>query len=107
MSRDILSVLTGEVLEENVNLTLKELSRACQAPDEEVIALVEEGIIEPRGTEQMRWRFEGVSIRRARCAIRLQRGLGVNLAGAALAIDLLEELEEIRARLRRFDDSSL
>jgi chaperone modulatory protein CbpM len=37
-------------------------------------------------------------------ALRLKRDLGVNIAGAALAIDLLEELEELRARLQRFEE---
>jgi chaperone modulatory protein CbpM len=31
--------------------------------------------------------------------VRLQRDLGVNLAGAALAIDLLDQLDELRRRL--------
>ena len=103
MSREILSLLTGEVVEESVELTLVELCRACQAQADEVIALVEEGIIEPRETGSLEWRFAGISVRRARCAMRLQRDLGINLAGAALAIDLLEELQTMRARLRRFD----
>jgi chaperone modulatory protein CbpM len=35
----------------------------------------------------------------------LRRDLGVNWAGAALALDLLDELQELRARLRRFEDN--
>jgi chaperone modulatory protein CbpM len=33
-------------------------------------------------------------------ASRLQRDLGVNLAGAALALELLQEIEALRARLK-------
>ena len=33
----------------------------------------------------------------------LEQDLGVNAAGAALALDLLEELERLRERLRRMD----
>jgi chaperone modulatory protein CbpM len=33
----------------------------------------------------------------------LQRDLGVNTPGAALALELLEELEQLRARLRRLE----
>jgi len=40
-------------------------------------------------------------VRRVRCAQRLEQDLGVNVAGAALAIDLLEELERLCAHLRR------
>jgi len=47
--------------------------------------------------------FHGVSVRRVRCAQRLEQDLGVNVAGAALALDLIEELERLRTRLRRFE----
>jgi chaperone modulatory protein CbpM len=33
-------------------------------------------------------------------ALGLQRDLGINLAGAALALQLLDEVEALRARLR-------
>ena len=35
--------------------------------------------------------------------IRLQHDLRVNLAGAALALDLLDEIDQLRARLRALD----
>ncbi len=38
-------------------------------------------------------------MKRVRCAMRLTRDLGVNYAGAALALDLLDELDLLRARL--------
>jgi chaperone modulatory protein CbpM len=103
MRNELLSLLSGEVLEEDISLTLGELSRACQLPVERVFELVEEGVIEPLGRDPAHWRFLGVSVRRVRCAQRLQRDLRVNVAGAALALDLLDELERLRARLRRFE----
>jgi chaperone modulatory protein CbpM len=33
--------------------------------------------------------------------VHLQRDLGLNLAGAALALELLERIENMRAQLRR------
>jgi chaperone modulatory protein CbpM len=101
MTNEPLSWLSGEVLEEEVELTLVELCRACRVPAERVLELVDEGVVEPLGRDPGRWRFRGVSVRRVRCALRLERDLGVNLAGAALALDLLEQLEAVRARLRR------
>ncbi|GAB4353616.1 MAG: hypothetical protein Kow006_18860 [Gammaproteobacteria bacterium] len=103
MSQELLSLLRGEVLDDDVQLTLADLCRACGVPAVRIVEMVEEGIIEPRGPEPTRWRFEGRSVRRVRCALRLQSDLGVNLAGAALALDLLEELEAVRARLRRLE----
>lgn len=103
MTDELLSLLTGNILEEDTELTLAQLCRACRLPAEQVLVLVEEGIIEPQGREPAQWRFRGISVRRVHCALRLQRDLGVNAAGAALALDLLEELELLRARLRRFE----
>jgi chaperone modulatory protein CbpM len=65
---------------------------------------VDEGVVEPLGRNPACWRFRGISIRRVRCALRLERDLGVNVAGAALALDLLDEIEVMRSRLRRYDD---
>jgi chaperone modulatory protein CbpM len=65
--------------------------------------MVEHGVIDPVGGEPAEWRFVGVSLRRVRITRNLQRDLGVNTPGAALALELLEELEELRARLRRLE----
>ena len=99
MKKERLSLLSGEVLDEDVELSLAELCRACRLPAERVYELVAEGIIEPIGQNPTIWRFRSVCLRRVRFAMSLQRDLGVNLAGAALAMDLLEELEVLRARL--------
>ena len=38
--------------------------------------------------------------------MRLQHDLNVNLAGVALALDLMDEIETMRERLRRFEIES-
>jgi chaperone modulatory protein CbpM len=65
--------------------------------------MVDEGILDPLGPRPAAWRFQVVSLRRVRVTRTLQQELGVNTPGAALALDLLEELEELRARLRRLE----
>jgi len=98
MTKDLETLLSGDVLGEDVELTLAELCRSCQLPAERVYELVEWGVIEPLGREPAGWRFGWTSVRRVRCALRLERDLGVNHAGAALALDLLEELNRLRLR---------
>ena len=100
---DLLLLLSGEIVEEEIELSLADLCRACRMSRERVVELVEEGVIEPAGRDPVRWRFRGTSVRRVRCAQRLEQDLGVNVAGAALALDLLEELERLRARLQRLE----
>jgi chaperone modulatory protein CbpM len=62
--------------------------------------LVEQGILEPAGRRGRHWCFPASSLRRTRITLHLQRDLGVNLAGAALVLDLLERIEELDTRLR-------
>lgn len=97
-------LLTGEIIDDDMEFSLAELCRACRLPAERVIELVEHGIIEPVGPEPGLWRFQAISLRRVRSVQRLEQDLGVNIAGAALALDLLAELEVLRTRLARLDD---
>ncbi len=95
--------LTGILLDERTELSLKELSWACSSSAEWVIELVEEGVLEPSGQEQAQWRFSGTSLLRARTAMRLQHDLDINLAGVALALNLMDQIETMRERLRRIE----
>ncbi len=94
-----ITVLTGIIIEENSTFTLSELSRACGKPAEWILRLVEEGVIEPVGGDRHHWQFSGHSLRRVRIVQRLESDLGLNLAGAALALELLEEVESLRNRI--------
>jgi chaperone modulatory protein CbpM len=100
MSTDDVSLVhIGTVIEED-SLSLGQLCRACAVHADWVINLVEEGIIEPDGDKIQVWRFSGASLIRVHSAVRLQRDLGVNLAGIALILDLLEELKSLRTHSR-------
>jgi len=88
------------ILEEQIQLTLTDLCCACAVHTEQIIELVDVGVLEPLGGEPAHWRFGGASLHRARMALRLQRDLEINLAGAALALELLDEIESLRMRLR-------
>ncbi|MFZ2403818.1 MAG: chaperone modulator CbpM [Methylobacter sp.] len=98
-SHNLLPVHTGTVIEDD-SLTLEQLCHACDVHADWIVSLVEESIIEPQGDHMHVWRFSGACLVRVRSALRLHRDLGVNLAGIALALDLIEELETLRARLK-------
>ncbi len=98
-SHDLLPVHTGTVIEDD-SLTLGQLCHACGVHADWIVSLVEESIIEPQGDEIHLWRFSGASLVRVSSALRLQRDLGVNLPGIALALDLMEELKNLRAQLK-------
>lgn len=92
--------IRGAVLDERVRLTLHEVCHICGAAEETIIEMVREGVAEAssRGGE---WTFTGIAVTRIQTALRLQRDLDVNLAGAALALELLDEIERLRRRVRR------
>ena len=96
-------ILTGILLDEQAELSLHDLCDACSTTTEWVIELVDEGVLEPIDHQQAHWRFSGPSLLRARAAMRMQQDLEINLAGIALALDLMEEIETMRERLRRFE----
>lgn len=100
MQRANLTLIQGAVVEEEVLLTLVELCQACNAEEEHVLAWVVEGLLEPIGESPQDWRFKGDSLRRARMAWRLSHDLDINPPGVALALDLLDEIATLRARLR-------
>src|SRR3990167_5911223 len=98
-----LALLPGFILEEETELTLDEVCRACDVPADLIVELVNEGVLIQDGNTPEQWRFTGAQLNRAQVALRLQSDLDVNLAGAALALELLDELEALRARLQGLD----
>ena len=95
---------TSYLMEDITELTLEDLCRACAAQADIIIELVSEGVIDTAGAPQNQppdqWRFTGLHLHRAKVAMRLHRDLGVNFAGAALALELMDELQVLKARLR-------
>jgi len=100
--QQIMEILNGHIIENETRLTLRQLCDSCSVHAEYVIELVNEGIIEPTGIEKSHWCFNGISINRVHKAKHLQRDLGINLAGIALALDLIEQIDSLHAKLHRY-----
>jgi chaperone modulatory protein CbpM len=88
-----------DLLDETVEFSLADLCRICGVQEELVVEIVAEGVVEPIGTSGD-WRFTGVAVARIQRVIQLQEEFDVNLPGAALALELLEEIERLRRGLR-------
>ena len=80
--------------------TVEELCQGCGIEVGYIVELVESGVLEPTGRSPGEWRFTAHTVVRARKAVRLQRDLGINPAGLALSLDLLEDLEALRNEVR-------
>jgi chaperone modulatory protein CbpM len=89
---------TGVVLDEQLRLTLHEVCEVCGLEESVVVEMVSEGVAEPIDESGGHWVFSGAAVVRLRTAQRLQRDLHLNLPGAALALDLLEQIRMLRSR---------
>ena len=87
--------MTGQLLEDYDLITIDDLCRSCTVEVETITLLVAEGILDPVGGDVEHWQFTVGSLRRVKTAIHLQRDLGVNLAGAALALELLDRIADL------------
>ncbi len=95
-----MTVVTGVVLDNETVLTLEEMCESCGVSVEIVREMVDEGVLEPLATGNSGPQFPARALQRLQTALRLQRDLDINLAGVALALDLLQEIRALRTRLR-------
>jgi chaperone modulatory protein CbpM len=94
-----MSTSTMQASQRTPQLTISELCSTCAVQTDYIVELVQEGIITPAtGSNPETWRFTSLHVRHTKVAWRLQRDLGVNLPGAALALQLMQELETLRAQ---------
>jgi len=92
--------LSGAIFEESALLTVQDLSRMCAVDERHIVEFVEEGVLNVVEINTTEWHFTGAALRRTRLALRLERDLELNLAGVALALELMEELEHLRRELK-------
>ena len=83
-----------------VQLDLAEFCEAADLSDVYVIEIHEHGILEPQGGQPRDWRFTDYELALAKRAAKLRRELELEWEGVALALDLLEEVHELRAENR-------
>jgi len=91
--------IEASVVENEVHMSIVELSHASRTPQELIMSWVSEGVLSPAGSSPEDWRFSGDSLRRAKTAAHLTHDLELNVPGVALALDLLDESAQLRARL--------
>lgn len=101
ISKRVNITLSGVILDDQSEVTLEELCQACRVDRSVIMALVEEGIVEPMSVDVQPYRFSGTMLPRVARALRLQRDFELNLAGVAFALDLINEIESLRNRLNR------
>jgi chaperone modulatory protein CbpM len=100
---DLTNLLGVRPLGEGDWIAVTEVCRLCLIDMTAVVELVELGVVSSRGPSPEEWMLPATSLPRLRVAGRLMRDLGVNVTGAALAVELLEDRGELERRLRRLE----
>jgi chaperone modulatory protein CbpM len=89
-------------LDDDAMVALEELLEASGLAREELLELVEFGVLEPAVSGD-RWLFLSGCVLQARRAARLRDDFGLNPAGMALALAYLERIDELERRLRELE----
>jgi chaperone modulatory protein CbpM len=97
------NVLDARPLGESDWIAVTEVCRLCLIDMTAVVELVELGVVVSRGNAPNEWMLPAASLSKLRVAGRLMRDLGVNVTGAALAVELLEARGELERRVRRLE----
>ncbi len=98
-----MSEVSSIIVDDRLEITMEEICVACHVDQDAILALVDEGIVEPRVRSEQPWRFRGDSLPRVARALRLQRDFELNTAGVAFALDLLNEIDGLRKHLKRLN----
>lgn len=78
-------------------LSFEEVCESCGISADYVYELIEYEIVRPATLAQEEMLFEVEQLRRIKTALRLKHELEVNMQGIAIILDLLEEMEALRA----------
>jgi chaperone modulatory protein CbpM len=101
MTQTQITWIETTIVEDEVHMSIVEISQATRAPEELIMSWVSEGVLSPAGSSPEDWRFSGDSLKRAKTAAHLTHDLELNTPGVALALDLLDEITRLRNQLLR------
>lgn len=91
-------ILIGTLMEESW-LTLEQVAAACTVDPGWLLRHIEEGFFPHAENIAGTWRFSGANLVRARRMRQLERDFDAVPELAALVADMLEEIDELRARI--------
>lgn len=93
-------VLIGTLLDDTW-LSLEQVAVACTVEPAWLVYRLEEGFFPEAQSVSGVWRFSGPCLIRARRMLQLERDFDAVPELAALVADMLDEMDTLRARLRR------
>ena len=99
----VMQVLEAHLIGEGDWIAASEICQLCRLDLEAVMELASLGVVAPRESVPGQWQVPAAALPRLRVVGRLMHDLGVNVSGAALAVELLEAQRELESRLRHLE----
>ena len=96
-------VLEARVLGDADWIAATEICQLCRIDLDAMMELAALGVVEPRETVPGEWQVQAKALPRLRVVGRLMQDLGVNVSGAALAVELIEARRELEGRIRALE----
>ena len=96
-------VLEAHVLGESDWIAASEICQLCRLDLDAVLELAALGVVSSREQAPGEWQVPATALPRLSVVGRLMRDLGVNVSGAALALELLETQRELEIRLSHLE----
>lgn len=84
------------MVNENIIYTTHAIRHTHKLSQETINEMVSWGIAEPSGCNPEKWLFTQKDYERIERALRFRKELNINIPGAALALQLIEEIQNLR-----------
>ncbi len=98
--------MSKDLLQEQSDLTLDDICERCGLSIDTVTTYVHEGLVDVSGSEATGWKFTQTHMVHIQKARRLEQDLRLNPAGSVLVLELLAQIDTLKARLKHFDPQS-
>lgn len=82
-------------------LSLTEICSSFNISKSFIVEIIDEGIVSVDKEKEEDWRFDSQALQRIKIVMHLTKDLGINMAGAGLAIDLLQEIERLEGLINK------
>ncbi len=91
------SIQLADISDQDHRYSITELCEICQMDDQWILEMIEFDVIVSENTFD---EFNHTQLQRLMKAVRLQRDLEINTAGVALALELLETIDDLKIELK-------
>ncbi|MDF1758524.1 MAG: chaperone modulator CbpM [Legionellaceae bacterium] len=93
------TITVGVLVDEQSSISFVEVCEYCEVSEKELLEMLEHGLISSIDMPSEQLQFDREMLKRIESAYRLQEDLGLNAAGVVLALELMDELQELNQEL--------